>query len=45
MCAKYGMGDMRDHYERTFEMPFNSDQKWMAVKCSNGVYYVKVGLD
>ena len=41
LCAKAGMQDMREKYERTYEMPFNSDQKWMAVKCGSA-FHVKV---
>lgn len=44
MCIKGGLEEQRDKHERTYEMPFNSDQKWMAVKCS-GIFHAKGSTD
>eukprot|EP01137_Pigoraptor_chileana_P032354 Opistho-2@21593 len=49
---KMGLGDQRRMYERTFELPFNSDQKWMAVRCraregtaDQELFYVKGSVE
>eukprot|EP00053_Salpingoeca_punica_P012094 m.107876 g.107876 ORF g.107876 m.107876 type:complete len:900 (+) comp15852_c0_seq7:248-2947(+) len=34
-AAKLGFSDLRDKFERTAEMPFSSDTKYMAVRCNN----------
>ncbi|KJE91439.1 calcium-transporting P-type ATPase [Capsaspora owczarzaki ATCC 30864] len=56
-AMKVGLTDQRRCYERVAENPFNSDNKWMAVKCrrptggpsvmdsTGDTYYVKGALD
>ncbi|XP_075392863.1 calcium-transporting ATPase type 2C member 2 [Tenrec ecaudatus] len=51
LAMKMGMSDVKDGYVRSREIPFSSEQKWMAVRCSpkNGeqdeVYFMKGALE
>ncbi|XP_077309540.1 calcium-transporting ATPase type 2C member 2 [Lithobates pipiens] len=47
LAMKMGMGNSRENYIRKKEIPFSSEQKWMAVKCTDkienqeDVYFMK----
>ncbi|XP_007937398.1 calcium-transporting ATPase type 2C member 2 [Orycteropus afer afer] len=47
LAMKMGLGDAKESYVRKQEMPFSSEQKWMAVRCSpknegqEDVYFMK----
>ncbi|XP_062966382.1 calcium-transporting ATPase type 2C member 2 [Cynocephalus volans] len=47
LAMKMDLSDIKDSYVRTKEIPFSSEQKWMAVKCSpknedqEDVYFMK----
>lgn len=51
LAAKMDLGDSRDAYVRKQEIPFSSEQKWMAVRCSaksgdqDDVYFMKGALE
>lgn len=34
LAMKMNLGDIKDSYIRKKEIPFSSEQKWMAVRCS-----------
>ncbi|XP_058564761.1 calcium-transporting ATPase type 2C member 2 isoform X4 [Neofelis nebulosa] len=47
LAMKMGLADVKDSYVRKKEIPFSSEQRWMAVKCSpktadqEDVYFMK----
>ncbi|KAF0884819.1 AT2C2 ATPase, partial [Crocuta crocuta] len=47
LAMKMDLGDIKDSYVRKKEIPFSSEQKWMAVKCSpknedqEDIYFMK----
>uniref|UniRef100_A0A8C5JXF3 Calcium-transporting ATPase n=1 Tax=Jaculus jaculus TaxID=51337 RepID=A0A8C5JXF3_JACJA len=47
LAMKMGLKDIKDSYVRKEEMPFSSEQKWMAVRCSpknedrEDIYFMK----
>ena len=50
--AKIGLDDQRIFFDRTEEIPFKSDTKWMAVRCrpkgqpnADEIFYVKGSID
>ncbi|XP_077861777.1 calcium-transporting ATPase type 2C member 2-like, partial [Saccoglossus kowalevskii] len=52
LAMKMDMHDTRSKYTRTLEIPFSSDNKWMAVKCqplknnvTQEVYFMKGALE
>uniref|UniRef100_I3N985 P-type Ca(2+) transporter n=1 Tax=Ictidomys tridecemlineatus TaxID=43179 RepID=I3N985_ICTTR len=51
LAMKMDLGDIKDSYIRRKEIPFSSEQKWMAVRCSrknedgDDVYFMKGALE
>ncbi|XP_073652507.1 calcium-transporting ATPase type 2C member 2 isoform X2 [Tursiops truncatus] len=47
LAMKMGLNDIKDSYKRKKEIPFSSEQKWMAVQCSprneeqEDIYFMK----
>ncbi|XP_064129564.1 calcium-transporting ATPase type 2C member 2 [Loxodonta africana] len=51
LAMKMGLSDSKDSYVRRKEIPFSSEQRWMAVKCSpkneeqEDIYFMKGALE